>query len=161
MRKRSRLDLLHAPRSAGNYSTSSLPLTKLSHASPGYGASQLLDPLLRAPYVEVVITWRLPESTNERSTRQGTASVICSYPLAKTRARRVGHRQLEIVLAGKRAGHPPVLSHFCPRISKNRTIDSTPRWKFGMWNFSFGACRLSSGSPMPIMMLGIFRSFSN
>jgi hypothetical protein len=35
---------------------------------------------------------------------------------------------------------------------------SIPLWKFGMWNFSLGACRLSSGRPKPIMMLGIFRT---
>ena len=33
-------------------------------------------------------------------------------------------------------------------------IDSIPRWKFGMWNFSLGACRLSSGRPNPIITRG-------
>src|SRR5579883_2346625 len=42
--------------------------------------------------------------------------------------------------------------------SKNRQIDSIPRWKFGMWNFSLGACRLSSGRPKPIITLGILRT---
>jgi len=33
-----------------------------------------------------------------------------------------------------------------------------PLWKFGIWNFSLGACRLSSGRPKPIMTLGILRT---
>ena len=45
---------------------------------------------------------------------------------------------------------------YLPSFSKNRQMLSIPRWKFGMWNFSLGACRLSSGSPKPIMTLGIF-----
>src|SRR6266478_1037976 len=50
--------------------------------------------------------------------------------------------------------------YFPPSFSKNKQIVSIPWWKFGMWNFSFGACRLSSGRPKPIITLGIFRCFS-
>src|ERR1700693_1088198 len=46
--------------------------------------------------------------------------------------------------------------YYCPSFSKNRQMVSIPRWKFGMWNFSLGACRLSSGSPKPNITLGIF-----
>src|ERR1019366_2417671 len=45
---------------------------------------------------------------------------------------------------------------YSPSFSKNRQIVSIPWWKFGIWNFSFGAWRLSSGSPKPIMTDGIF-----
>ena len=45
---------------------------------------------------------------------------------------------------------------YFPSFSKNKQIDSIPRWKFGIWNFSFGACRLSSGRPKPIITLGTF-----
>ena len=48
------------------------------------------------------------------------------------------------------------LSYSPPSFSKNKQIVSIPWWKFGMWNFSLGACRLSSGRPKPIITLGIF-----
>src|SRR4029077_12784746 len=47
---------------------------------------------------------------------------------------------------------------YSPSFSKNRQIDSIPRWKFGMWNFSLGVCRLSSVKPKPIITLGIFNT---
>ncbi len=48
--------------------------------------------------------------------------------------------------------------YFPPSFSKNRQMVSMPWWKLGMWNFSLGAWRLSSGRPNPIMTLGIFKA---
>src|ERR1022692_4829618 len=45
--------------------------------------------------------------------------------------------------------------YFAPSFSKNKQMVSIPWWKFGMWNFSLGACRLSSGRPKPIITVGI------
>src|SRR5262245_20403638 len=39
-------------------------------------------------------------------------------------------------------------------VSRKRTMDSMPRWKLARWNFSLGACRLSSGRPKPISSTG-------
>src|SRR5208283_2127188 len=50
---------------------------------------------------------------------------------------------------------------YSPRISRYRAMASMPRKKFGRWNFSLGACRLSSGSPNPIITLGTPRYRSN
>jgi len=47
---------------------------------------------------------------------------------------------------------------YAPSFSKNRQMVSMPRWKFGMWNFSLGAWRLSSGRPKPIITDGIFNT---
>ena len=55
----------------------------------------------------------------------------------------------------QRSCRPPIACSQPPNFSKKRQIVSIPRWKLGMWNFSFGACRLSSGSPKPIITLGI------
>lgn len=44
---------------------------------------------------------------------------------------------------------------------KKRCTASIPRNRFARQNFSFGACRLSSGRPNPIRMLGIPRCSEN
>src|SRR5271165_1996551 len=50
---------------------------------------------------------------------------------------------------------------YAPTLSINAATASIPRKKFGKCNFSFGACKLSSGRPNPIMTLGMPSAPSN